>query len=164
MLWCCLSEIEEVMNIEHLKKTLLKEDGLSKTLDMEFLSTPEPDTCMARMKVGRLNRQVFGFLSGGATLALCENLAGVGSMSIVKDKIAVGINVSGNHVRAVLEGDTITALAHLTHKGRVLHTWQVDVTNEEGELVSSVQVTNYVITPRKGIRPDFNSVDSEDNE
>lgn len=137
------------MNVDHLNNILQKEEGLSRTLAMEFLSTPEPDTCMARMRVNHLNRQVFGFLSGGATLALCENLAGVGSMAIVKDKIAVGITVSGNHVRAVTEGDTVTALARLTHKGRTLHTWQVDVTNEAGELVSSVQVTNYIIAPHK---------------
>ena len=138
-----------IMNVDHLNNILQKEEGLSRTLAMEFLSTPEPDTCMARMRVNHLNRQVFGFLSGGATLALCENLAGVGAMAIVKDKIAVGITVSGNHVRAVTEGDTVTALARLTHKGRTLHTWQVDVTNEAGELVSSVQVTNYIIAPHK---------------
>lgn len=144
------------MDIENLKKGLLNEDGLSRTLGMEFLSTPEPDTCMARMKVDTTNRQVFGFLSGGATLALCENLAGVASMALVKDKVAVGINVCGNHVRAVMEGDTVTALARLINKGKTLHTWSVDVTNERGQLVSSVQVTNYIITPNKGKKaPDY---------
>ena len=69
------------MDIEKLKRVRLEQDGLSKTLGMDFISTPEPDTCMARMKVGRHNRQVFGFLSGGATLALAENLAGIGSES-----------------------------------------------------------------------------------
>lgn len=135
------------MDIEKQKNGLLKEDGLSRTLGMEFISTPEPDTCMARMVVNQTNRQVFGFLSGGATLALCENLAGVGSMALVKDKVAVGINVCGNHIRAVMEGETVTALARLINKGRTLHTWLVDVTNEQGQLVSSVQVTNYIITP-----------------
>lgn len=50
---------------------------MSRTLGMEFISTPEPDTAMARMKVDDRNKQPFGFLSGGATLALAENLAGV---------------------------------------------------------------------------------------
>ena len=35
------------------------------------------------------------------------------------------------------------------HKGRVLHTWQVDIRNSQGETVCTVQVTNYVITPKK---------------
>ena len=83
------------MNIEHQKKVITSQDGLSNTLAIEFISTPEPDTCMARMTVDKLNRQPFGFLSGAATLALAENLAGVGSMSLCPDKICVGINVSG---------------------------------------------------------------------
>ena len=123
--------------------------GLSKTLGMEFLSTPEPDTVMARMKVDGRNSQPFGFLSGGASLALAENLAGVGPMALCPKRICVGINVSGNHLRAVREGDTVTAYAKLQFKGNTLHEWQVDIRNSNDELISTVHVTNYVITPRK---------------
>lgn len=124
---------------------LLKDDGLSNTLGMEFISTPEPDTCMAKMKVDERNRQPFGFLSGGASLALAENLAGVGSLALCPGKICVGINVSGNHVRAVLEGDTVTAYGKLQFKGNTLHEWQIDIKNSEGNLISTVHVTNYIM-------------------
>lgn len=133
------------MDIEKVKEICLQQDGLSNTLGMEFLSTPEPDTCMARMKVDERNRQIFGFLSGGATLALAENLAGVGSMAVCPDRICVGINVSGSHVKAVLEGDTVTATAHLLHKGKTLHQWHIDICNEADELISSVEVTNFIV-------------------
>ncbi|MGN1260920.1 MAG: PaaI family thioesterase, partial [Alloprevotella sp.] len=86
------------MNIDKILEIRLKQKGLSDVLGMEFMSTPEPDTCMAQMHVDERNRQPFGFLSGGATLALAENLAGVGSMALCPGKICVGINVSGNHV------------------------------------------------------------------
>lgn len=137
------------MNIEHQKEIIEKQDGLSNTLGMEFISTPEDDTCMARMKVNGLNRQPFGFLSGGASLALAENVAGVGSMALCPGKISVGINVSGSHLKAVVEGDTVTAYAKLQYKGRTLHQWQVDIKNTAGELISTVQVTNYVLSPKK---------------
>ncbi|MBP7374831.1 MAG: PaaI family thioesterase [Prevotella sp.] len=133
------------MNVEKQKEILLKDDGLSNTLGMEFISTPEPDTCMARMKVDERNRQPFGFLSGGASLALAENLAGVGSLALCPGKICVGINVSGNHVRAVLEGDTVTAYGKLQFKGNTLHEWQIDIKNSEGNLISTVHVTNYIM-------------------
>ena len=136
------------MNIEKEKKIIENQDGLSRTLGMEFISTPEPDTCMARMKVDGRNKQPFGFLSGGASLALAENLAGIGSMAICPKKICVGINVSGNHVQAVREGDTVTAYGKLQFKGNTLHEWQVDIKNSKGELISTVHVTNYVLTPR----------------
>lgn len=137
------------MDIENIKKMLGRNDGLSQTLGMEFISTPAPDTCKARMKVDHRNRQPFGFLSGGASLALAENLAGVGSLALCPGKISVGINVSGSHVKAVLEGDVVEATARLLHKGRTLHTWQIDIENSEGELISSVTVTNYIMAKPK---------------
>lgn len=133
------------MDLEKIKETRLHLDGLSNTLGMEFISTTEPDTCQAKMKVDEKNRQVFGFLSGGASLALAENLAGVGSMALCPDKICVGINVSGSHVKAVMEGDTVTAIAHLLHRGKTLHQWHIDITNKADELISSVEVTNFVM-------------------
>lgn len=137
------------MDIEKEKKIIESQEGLSRTLGMEFISTPEPDTCMARMKVDGRNRQPFGFLSGGASLALAENLAGVGSMALSPKKLPVGISVSGSHVQAVLEGDTVTAYGKLQFKGHTLHEWQIDIKNSKGELISTVHVTNYLITPQK---------------
>lgn len=127
----------------------MKRDGLSNTLGMEFISTPDPDTCQARMKVDERNRQIFGFLSGGASLALAENLAGVGSLALCPNNICVGINVSGSHVKAVLDGDTVTATAHILHKGKTLHQWHVDIRNGAGDLISSVEVTNFVMNKPK---------------
>ncbi|PXX21754.1 PaaI family thioesterase [Hoylesella shahii] len=137
------------MDIEHIKNKLNRLPNLSTALGMEFISTPDPNTCMARMKVDERNRQPFGFLSGGASLALAENLAGVGSLTLCPGKISVGINVSGSHLIAVEEGDTVTATAHIIHKGRTLHQWQVEIRNTAGDLVCSVQVTNYVLNARK---------------
>ena len=57
--------------------------------------------------------------------------------------------MSGTHVQAVSEGDTVTAYAKLVHKGRTLHTWEVAIKNTAGELICTVQVTNYVFTPKK---------------
>ena len=137
------------MNIDKIKEVLLKRDGLSNILGMEFISTPDPDTCQARMKVDERNRQIFGFLSGGASLALAENLAGVGSLALCPNNICVGINISGSHVKAVLDGDTVTATAHILHKGKTLHQWHVDIRNGAGDLISSVEVTNFVMNKPK---------------
>ena len=137
------------MNIDKIKEVLLKRDGLSNTLGMGFISTPDPDTCQARMKVDERNRQIFGFLSGGASLALAENLAGVGSLALCPNNICVGINISGSHVKAVLDGDTVTATAHILHKGKTLHQWHVDIRNGAGDLISSVEVTNFVMNKPK---------------
>ena len=137
------------MNVDKIKEIIEKKPNLSTALGMHFISTPDDDICMATMKVDERNRQPFGFLSGGASLAPAENVAGVGSTALCPGKICVGVSVSGDHVKAVEEGDTVTALAHLVSKGRKLHVWDVQITNSNGELISTVHVTNYIITPKK---------------
>jgi len=133
------------MDVESINQIIASKPNLSTSLGMEFISTPEDDTCMARMQVDERNRQPFGFLSGGASLALAENVAGVGSCSLCPGCACVGIEVSGSHVQAVSEGDTVTAYARLKHRGKTLHVWTVDIKNSAGELISSVRVTNYII-------------------
>jgi uncharacterized protein (TIGR00369 family) len=137
------------MDVERINAIINEKPNLSTALGMEFLSTPEDDTCMARMKVDERNRQPFGFLSGGASLALAENVAGVGSSSLCPGCACVGIEVSGSHMKAVMEGDTVTAYARLLHKGTTLHVWNVDIKDTSGELISNVRVTNYVISSRR---------------
>ena len=137
------------MNVEKIKAIIDAKPNLSIALGMEFISTPEDDTCMAKMKVDERNRQPFGFLSGGASLALAENLAGVGSSSLCPGCACVGIEVSGSHVKAVSEGDTVTAYGRLQHQGRMLHVWQVDIKDSAGNLISTVRVTNFIIRQGK---------------
>ena len=137
------------MDVDKINELVNAKPNLSTALGMEFISTSEDDTCMARMKVDERNRQPFGFLSGGASLALAENVAGVGSSALCPGCACVGIEVSGSHVKAVGEGDTVTAYAKLLHKGTTLHVWNVDIKDTSGDLISNVRVTNYIITARK---------------
>lgn len=133
------------MDVEKIRQIIESMPNMSTALGMEFISTPEDDMCMARMKVDERNRQPFGYLSGGASLALAENVAGVGSSALCEGCACVGIEVSGSHVKAVVEGDTVTATARLLHQGSTLHVWNVDIRNTAGDLISNVRVTNYII-------------------
>ena len=144
-----MSKEERKVDIEIIKNIVEGNKNLSTALGMEFISTPEDDTCMARMQVDERNRQPFGFLSGGASLALAENVAGVGSSALCPGCACVGIEVSGSHVKAVAEGDTVTAYARLLHRGTTLHVWNVDIKDTAGDLISNVRVTNYIIKQRK---------------
>ena len=122
------------MNVESIKEIIEKQPNLSTALGMEFISTPENDTCKAIMQVDERNRQPFGFLSGGASLALAENLAGVGSSALCPGKICVGISVS---------------------RGRKLHVWDVHIKDSLGDLISTVHVTNYIISPKQRDEENF---------
>lgn len=107
------------------------------------------DRIEATMPVDHRTRQPFGILHGGATLALAETVAGLGSMITCQpDEIVVGMQVSGNHISSAHEGDTVRAVATIVHKGRSSHVWNVDVFTSTNKLVSSVRVVNSVIKKR----------------
>lgn len=100
----------------------------------------------ATMPVDERTRQPFGILHGGATLALAETVAGLGSMLLVQpDEIVVGMQVSGNHISSAHEGDTVRAVATILHRGRSSHVWNVDIFTSTDRLVSSVRVMNSVM-------------------
>ena len=107
------------------------------------------DRVEATMPVDHRTRQPFGILHGGATLALAETVAGLGSMIACQpDEFVVGMQVSGNHISSAHEGDTVRAVATIVHKGRSSHVWNVDVFTSTNKLVSSIRVVNSVMKKR----------------
>jgi len=107
------------------------------------------DRVEATMPVDERTRQPFGILHGGATLALAETVAGLGSMILCQpDEIVVGMQVSGNHISSAHEGDTVLAVGTIVHKGHSSHVWNVDVFTSTNKLVSSVRVVNSVMKKR----------------
>lgn len=103
----------------------------------------------ATMPVDERTRQPFGILHGGATLALAETVAGLGSMVLcAPDEMMVGMQVSGHHLSSAHEGDTVRAVATIIHKGRSSHVWNVDIFTSTDKLVSSVRVVNSVMKKR----------------
>lgn len=104
------------------------------------------DRVEATMPVDERTRQPFGILHGGATLALAETVAGLGSMILCQpDEIVVGMQVSGNHLSSAHEGDTVRAVGTIIHKGRSSHVWNVDVFTSTDKLVSSIRVVNSIL-------------------
>lgn len=96
----------------------------------------------AVMPVDERTCQPFGILHGGASVALAETIAGVGTIAIIADdERAVGQQLSVNHVGSAAVGDTVKAVATLVHRGRSSHVWHVDITSQTtGKLVSTAQV------------------------
>lgn len=92
------------------------------------------------------NRQSFGLLHGGASLAVGE---AVGSWAAVihastLGKTAVGVDVSATHHRGAREG-TVTITATPIHLGRTLTTHEVLLTNEAGQRLCTLRITNLLL-------------------
>jgi len=118
---------------------------LMENLGIHYTSASE-GRVEAVMPVNNRTCRPFGALHGGATLALAETVAGLGSMLLCEpDQMSVGMQVSGNHVSPAYEGDTVRAEAVIVHKGRTSHVWDVNVYTVDNRLVSSVRVLNCII-------------------
>ena len=92
------------------------------------------------------NRQSFGLLHGGASLAVGE---AVGSWAAVihassLGKTAVGVDVSATHHRSAREG-TVTITATPIHLGRTLTTHEVLLTDESGRRLCTLRITNLLL-------------------
>lgn len=101
----------------------------------------------AVMPVDERTCQPFGILHGGATLALAETVAGLGSMLVCGEGgAAVGMQVSGSHLGSAKMGEEVRAIATPIHLGHRTHVWNVDVVNAvTGSPISTVRVTNFVV-------------------
>jgi uncharacterized protein (TIGR00369 family) len=95
------------------------------------------------------NRQSFGLLHGGASLAVGE---AVGSWAAVihastLGKTAVGVDVSATHHRSARTG-LITITATPIHLGGTLTTHEVLITNEASQRLCTLRITNLLLAPR----------------
>ena len=130
--------------------TLDQVNAMSKNTMLEHLGIVitelGSDYLIGTMPVDHRTVQPMRLLHGGASMTLIESLGSIGSTLLVdmtKHNI-VGIEINGNHIRAVKSG-IVTGKAKIVHRGRTTHIWQVDITSEDGKLVCSGRLTTLVI-------------------
>lgn len=104
----------------------------------------------ATMPVDHRTRQPLGILHGGASLALAETVAGLGSVALLQEgEMQVGVQVSGYHVASTLEGDTVRAEARIMHQGKSTHVWNIDIfSTQSNKLICTCRVLNSILKRR----------------
>lgn len=98
------------------------------------------------------NTQPAGLLHGGASIALAESVASFCAIVRARElhgpsAQAVGTHVSATHHRSAREG-TVTARCRALHLGRTLVTYEVQVSDENDRLLSTVSVSAMILAPR----------------
>ena len=140
--------------LESLSPELLAErlngptGGLKGTLGQHLgvrLTSVARDRIVATMPVEG-NRQPAGRLHGGASLALAEELASVGSWLNLdtERQVAVGVDVNATHIRGVTDGE-VTAEATLKYRGHTVMVWEIEVRDDRGRVTSLARCTCNVI-------------------
>lgn len=120
---------------------------LIEALGMRFLPSDD-EYAIAEMPISPATRQYLGILHGGASLALAETIAGVGSLHITNfdESYAVcGTEVNASHVAMSATEGKVYGKARLIHGGKSTHVWNVDIVGEDGAIISAERVTNRII-------------------
>jgi len=90
------------------------------------------------------NTQPLGLLHGGAHVVLAESLGSfAANVHAHPWGYAVGIEINASHHASVSEG-VVTGTCTAVKLGKSLTTHEIKVTDEDGRLLSTVRITNYL--------------------
>ena len=124
---------------EHARGTLIE------TLGIEFTEAG-PDFLRGRMPVDGRTKQPYGLLHGGASVALAETLgSAAGNCCLDGERsVAVGLEISANHLRPVTQGWVI-GTARPIHIGRTTQVWDIRLEDEAGHQTCVSRLTLAVV-------------------
>jgi len=116
-------------------------------LGMEFVEVGD-DFIRGRVPVDRRTVQPYGILHGGVSVVLAETLGSCGAHYSTPDgQRSVGLDINANHIRATSSG-WVNGIARPVHRGRTTQVWQIDMSNDAGELTCVSRITMAVLSPR----------------
>lgn len=124
---------------------LLSERGLGDLAEKMGIKLLElsAERAVATMPVAG-NTQPLGVLHGGAHVVLGESLGSfAANVWAYPDRFAVGIEVNASHSRSATTG-VVTAVCEAINLGKTLTVHQIRISDEDGKLLSTVRITNYL--------------------
>lgn len=127
----------------------LKVESLLKTMGMELLSNEQGEIRM-RMPITPVVHQPYGYLHGGATVALCETVASLGTAAMLdlNEEVGMGLEINANHVSSAKDGFA-TAVGTILHQGRTTHVWDIKVYDDNNKLLCISRCTVAIVKVRK---------------
>ncbi len=118
------------------------DEQLSSKLGIE-ITRWDADRLVGTMPV-KGNRQPYGLLHGGASAVLAETLGSVAAaMHAAPERLAVGLELSCTHHRAVQEG-LVTGVCTPIHRGRSTATYEIVITDEQDRRVCTARLTCFL--------------------
>lgn len=116
-------------------------------LGIEFLEVGD-DFIRARVPVDKRTLQPYGLLHGGVSVVLAETLGSCGAAYAAPEgHRAVGLDINANHLKGVTAG-WVTGITYPVHIGRTTQVWQIDMSNDAGEMTCVSRITMAVLAPK----------------
>jgi 1,4-dihydroxy-2-naphthoyl-CoA hydrolase len=120
-------------------------DTLVEHIGIEYTEIGD-DYIKARMPVDNRTVQPARILHGGASVVLAETLGSVAAYLCIDpaQKLAVGLEINANHVRAASEG-YVTGTVRPLHIGLSTQIWEIYVRDDQNRLVCISRLTMAVL-------------------
>ena len=129
---------------------ILRERGrgaLDKKMGIEIIEA-SPERLVGTMPVEG-NTQPIGLLHGGANVVLAESLGSIGTqLHAGPNRRIVGVDINATHHKSAIAG-TVTAVATAITLGKTLCSYNVEITNENGERTCTARITCLILAERK---------------
>ncbi len=136
------------VTIENINNYFIK-DQLPEFFGLSFTEIGK-DFIRGSLTVDERHLRPGKIMNGGVSLVLIETLGSISAACMI-DKTKynpLGIQVTANHLAIARPGDVITAVSKAVHVGKTTHIWDVLITNQKDQLVSSGRIT-LLISERK---------------
>ena len=109
----------------------MNKNTLMEQLDIKCVEIGD-DYVVSTMPVNSKTHQPMGLLHGGASAALIESIASMGSTLLIdiKKEHPVGLEINANHISSIKSG-LVRGVGKIVHAGRRTHVWQVDIFDDQ---------------------------------
>lgn len=129
---------------------ILRERGaglLDQKMGIEILEA-SPQRLVGRMPVEG-NTQPLGLLHGGANVVLAESLGSIGTaLHAGPDRMIVGVDINATHHKSARAG-FVTGTATAISLGKTMCSYQIEITNEDGQRTCTARITCLILADRK---------------
>jgi 1,4-dihydroxy-2-naphthoyl-CoA hydrolase len=125
----------------HVALPFRAEHGFDGLYGLEILTATD-DQVTGQVAVRDQLKQLAGLVHGGVYASIAESLASIGTARVVMadGKVAMGLANQTSFMRPITEG-TIHAVATVKHRGRTTWVWDVEITNDQGQLCVLTRMT-----------------------
>jgi 1,4-dihydroxy-2-naphthoyl-CoA hydrolase len=129
------------------------ENELMRFLGVEIVEVTAEKVVLT-MEVTPKVHQYVGIMHGGVSMYLAETAASIGAVANADlTKVTpVGVEINGNHLRAVGKGD-LTVTSTPVYTGRTMAVWQTEIRNSKGKLVCTSRCT-FLLQRKPVFRPE----------
>src|SRR5665213_852347 len=125
-------------------------DDVNKQLGIRVIELT-PEKVVLQVEVGPKVHQPYGILHGGVSALMAEGAASIGgAISVGPGEIVVGTELNCSHLRSMTSG-TLTATATPIRKGRTVHVWGIDLTDDQGRMICVARCTLQVLKARPSV-------------